>query len=337
LKNKTSSARALAALRALVCATVAASVASGQVTMSPAVETLYDSGSYGAAAKALQPAIERTPNDSSLHYRLGRCYYEMRDFDHAISSWERAVTIDSSSSKYHDWLGRAYGRKADQDSHTKMASALALARKTHHEFETAVQLDIRNIQAQRDLIDFMASAPRDLGGGEENAMSQIRALSAVDSLEGMLALADLYAMRKKFDQSGEQYQKILESSPSRVDPYFEASDYYRDRSDGERMAQAVEAAIKVAPSDRRLNYYRGVALVLQNKDLETAEKNLHTYIDAVPDNSELPSHSSAHEYLGKLYENLGRPDAAVAQYEAALALDPQNKALREALKRLEKR
>ena len=336
MKKKAYNTSALVGLLALSCVTVAVSLV-GQLATPPAIETLYNSGSYSAAVKALQPAIERTPNDSSLNYWLGRCYYEMRDFDHAITSWERAVALDSSRSEYHDWLGRAYGRKADQDSHTKMASALALARKTHREFETAVQLNARNIQAQRDLIDFMASAPRDLGGGEENAMNQIRVLSAIDSQEGTLALADFYATRKKFDQAGEQYQKILNSPPNRIDADFEAADYYRDRGDGEHMAQALEAAIKVAPSDRRFNYYRGVALVLENKDSETAEKNLRTYIDTVPENSELPSHSSAYEYLGKLCENGGRRDAAVEQYKAALALDPQNKASREALKRLEKR
>ena len=77
--------------------------------------------------------------------------------------------------------------------------------------------------------------------------------------------------------------------------------------------------------------------LLENKDSETAGKDLRTYIDSVPDNSELPSHSSAHTYLGELYENEGRSDLAVEQYMAALALDPHNKAGHEALKRLENR
>jgi tetratricopeptide (TPR) repeat protein len=301
------------------------------------IEALYDAGSYSAAAQALQTAVDRSPNDASLYHWLGRCYFEIRDFDRSIANWERAVALNSARSEYHDWLGRAYGRKAEQDAHTKMASALSLARRTHHEFEVAVQLDSRNIDAQRDLISFMASAPSNLGGGEERALSQIDALSAVDAVEGMLARADLYAERKKFEQAGDEYQKVLKSVPDRIDAYFEVADYYRDRSDAEHMDQAVESALKVAPSDRRLNYYRGVALVLANKDSETSERDLRTYINTVPDNSELPSRSSAYRYLGELYENRGQPDLAAEQYKAGLALDPQNKALREALKKLQEK
>jgi tetratricopeptide (TPR) repeat protein len=216
-----------------------------------------------------------------------------------------------------------------------MALALSLAHRTHHEFELAVQLDGKNVEAQRDLISFMASAPSNLGGGEEHAMAQIRTLSSIDSLEGMLALADLYATRKKFDQAGDEYQQILKTAPNRIDAYLEAADYYRDRNDSEHLEQAVEGALKVSRSDRRLNYYVGAALVLAKKDSEAAEKDLRTYLDTVPDNSEVPSHASAHGYLGKLYEYEGRPDLAVEQYKAALALDGHNKAVRDALKRLQ--
>ena len=49
-----------------------------------------------------------------------------------------------------------------------------------------------------------------------------------------------------------------------------AAGHYRDRGDAEHMEQAVEAASKVNASDRRLSYYRGVALVLKEKDLAAA-------------------------------------------------------------------
>ena len=309
----------------------------GLDVLPPDIQKLYDAGRYRQAAEALQAAVERAPTDASLHYWLGRCFFELRDFGRSILSLERAVALDPDRSEYHDWLGRACGRKADENSHSNMASALSLARRTHHEFETAVQLDATNINAQRDLISFMANAPANLGGGEEHAREQIRTLSAEDPVEGELALAELYAVRKKFDQASEEYEKVLESASNRIDVYLEVADYYRDRGDSEHMDRTVEAGAKIAPSDRRLSYYRGVALVLEKKDPEVAEKDLRTYIETVPDNSDLPAHSSAYEWLGKLFENEEEPDLAAEQYKAGLTLDPQNKALREALKRLQKR
>ena len=106
--------------------------------------------------------------------------------------------------------------------------------------KTAVHLNAQNVSAQRDLIAFMANAPGNLGGGEDRALEQIHALSAVDPVEGELALADLYAVKKKFEQAGDEYQKILKSAPGIIDAYLEVADYYRDRGEAEQMEQAVE-------------------------------------------------------------------------------------------------
>jgi tetratricopeptide (TPR) repeat protein len=309
----------------------------GLDSLPPDIETLYETGHYRRAAEALEAGVERNPQVASLHYWLGRCLFEIRDFTRSISSLEDATELASRLSAYHDWLGRACGRKADESSHSNMVSALSLARRTHHEFEIAVRLDATNIQAQRDLIAFMASAPGSLGGGEGHALEQIRALSAVDPVEGALALADLYAVEKKFEQANKEYQEILKSGPNRIDACLEVADYYRDQGDSQRMEQAVQAAAQIAPSDRRLSYYRGVALVLENKDSAVAKNDLRTYLNTVPDNSELPAHSSAYQWLGKAYENEKKLDLAAEQYQAALSLDPQNKALREALKRVQKK
>jgi tetratricopeptide (TPR) repeat protein len=330
--------RVLAVLLAATAAEGAArALPVGLDALPPDIATLYDAGQYRQAAEALQAAAERNPKDASLQYWLGRCFFELRDFSSAIASLERAVSLDPGRSEYHDWLGRACGRKADENSHSNMAGALSLARRTHSEFKTAVQLNGTNIQAQRELIAFMANAPPNLGGGEEHAMEQIRALSAVNPVEGDLALGDLYTVRKKFDEASGEYQKVLESASNRGDNYLEVADYYRDRGDSDKMSQAVKAAAKITPSDRRLSYYRGVALVIEKLDPEIAEKDLRTYIDTVPDNSELPARSSAYEWLGKLYENERHPDLAAEDYKAGLALDPQNKTLKEALKKLQKK
>ena len=56
----------------------------------------------------------------------------------AITVLERAVQLAPKDSAYHDWLGKAYGRKAEE---SMFLSAMGLARKTHKEFEIAVQLE----------------------------------------------------------------------------------------------------------------------------------------------------------------------------------------------------
>ena len=301
------------------------------------IERLYNGGLYRQAAEALTAAIQREPQESSLHYWLGRCFYELRDYNRAVSSLERAIALEPDRSDYHDWLGKSYGRKAEESNRFTPFSSISLAHKTRREFETAVRLDANNMEAQRDLIRYLMNAPGIVGGSEGAAEQRVHALTAIDSIEGELAQAELLASRKKFDEANQQYRKVLDLKPDRIGVYFEIAEYYRDRGDAEQMSEAVEAGALLAPSDHRLDYYRGIALILVNRNQGEAEKDLRRYLDTVPDNDNVPSHSTTHEWLGKLYDKEGQLDRAAQEYRAALILDPRNKQASEALKALQRR
>ena len=301
------------------------------------IERLYNGGLYRQAAEALTAAIQREPQESSLHYWLGRCFYELRDYNRAVSSLERAIALEPDRSDYHDWLGKSYGRKAEESNRFTPFSSISLAHKTRREFETAVRLDANNMEAQRDLIRYLMNAPGIVGGSEGAAEQRVHALTAVDSIEGELAQAELLASRKKFDEANQQYRKVLDLKPDRIGVYFEIAEYYRDRGDAGQMSEAVEAGALLASSDHRLDYYRGIALILGNRNQGEAEKDLRRYLDTVPDNDNVPSHSTTHEWLGKLYDKEGQLDRAAQEYRAALILDPRNKQASEALKALQRR
>jgi len=94
-----------------------------------------------------------------------------------------------------------------------------------------------------------------------------------------------------------------------------------------QAAEALNVAIQREPQE---------ALVLGNQAPAEAEKDLHHYLNTVPDNDNVPSHSTAHEWLGRFYEREGHFDMAAQEYQAALTLDPRNKQAREGLKALQK-
>jgi tetratricopeptide (TPR) repeat protein len=295
-------------------------------------QRLFDAGQYSQSADLLSAAAAKSPNDSQVPILLGRCYYELGDFARAIDALEHGVALAPQDSQGHDWLGRAYGRKAEQEV---FFTAYSLARKTRHEFQTAVDLQPSNLEAQRDLIRFDMNAPSMVGGGDDKAQHEIDALDQIDAVEGELARAEFYATKKRYDDADQLYQKIL-ADPKRVGVALEAADYFRDRGDAAHMSEAVAAAAKLDPNDRRLGYYRGVSDVMTGQRAAEAEQLLRAYLSATPENSQMPSHSSALEWLGALYEKEGRRSEAVQEYKACLDLDPKDRAARAGLQRVEK-
>jgi tetratricopeptide (TPR) repeat protein len=75
------------------------------------------------------------------------------------------------------------------------------------------------------------------------------------------------------------------------------------------------------------------AFLVGGRDAE-AERLLATYVGTIPPRSDLPTRAAAREWLGRLYERRGQRAAAAREYQSALALDPDRKGAREALRRL---
>jgi len=293
----------------------------------------YEASEYAKAAQLLQQAAAQNPRSGEIHLLLAKTYYEWQQHDAAIASAERAVAIDPSSSVYHEWLGKVYGEKAD---HAAMFSALSLARKARREFAKAVELDETNFSAQQALIEFDCSAPSIAGGGEDKARAEIARLAAMDAAEGHYAAGNCRRQKKDFAAAEAEFDKALEDHPQSADLIYDIGDYGVKHSEPERLLTVADAGEAVAPGDLRGKYYRAVAMVLKKERLEEAETLLREYVEKAPVRSNYPRRGNAHEWLGRLYEDQHKTPAAIAEYEAALELEPKSKNAREALKRLRK-
>jgi tetratricopeptide (TPR) repeat protein len=290
----------------------------------------FNSGNYTAAIKTLQAAATQNPNNAEVQYWLERCYYELRDYDNAVVAGEKAVELDPKNSLYHQWLGTIYGGKADRDR------SFSDARKVKKEFEEAVRLDPSNVQARRDLEQYLMEAPWVVGGNKDEARNQVTAIEGIDPIRGHLARAEFYLESKKPELAEKEYREVLAAKPKQIDPYLDVITFFIHENKPADLEAAIQAAAQVAPNDPRLNYARGVLGVLSGKDLSRAEEYLKSYLASTPDRSDWPSHASAREWLGRLYEAQGKRAEAAEQYRAALQLDPKRKEAKARLEKLEK-
>jgi len=293
----------------------------------------FEASDYTKAIQVLQEAAGKEPKNGDVQLLLAKSYLELQEHDAAIRSAEKAVALDPQSSAYHEWLGRAFGEKAD---HAGWFSAISLAKKTRKEFQTAVELDNRNFAAQQALIEFDCSAPGLVGGGEDKAQPHIKELMDLDAAEGHYAAGNCRRQKKDFSEADEEFTKALESWPKSAELIYDIGDYAVKRAQPERLFAVAEAGERVAPNDPRAKFYRGVGLVLQKEKPEEAERLLQGYAKRAPKRSGYPSPAAAHAWLGRLYLNEYRTEGAKEEFENALRLDPKNKIAQEELKKLKK-
>jgi len=293
----------------------------------------YENSDYSKAVMELQGAAAKEPQNGEIQLLLTKSYLELQERDAAIYSAERAVAIDPKSSLYHEWLGRAYGEKAD---HTSMFSALGLARKTRREFEVAVELDEKNFSARQALIEFDCAAPGMVGGGEEKARPEFEKLKSMDASEWHYSVGNCRRQKKEFAIADSEFQLALESHPKRAELIFDIGDYAMRHDQAERLVAVGDIGVQVAPADPRGTFYRAVGLILKKEKPEEAERFLREYLQKAPKRTGYPRYATAHEWLGRLYEDKGDRKSAEKEYQAASQLDPKDKNVRESLRRVEK-
>ena len=319
-----------------MCLLVASLSAAGSVRQSEVPEAArqaYDASNYREAVQELQAAAAKDPKNGDVQLLLTKCYLELQEHDAAINSAERAVAIDPNNSLYHEWLGKAYGEKA---SHASMFSALSLAKKTHKEFETAVQLNDRNYSARQALIEFDCSAPGIAGGGEDKALPELAKLQEMDASEWHYAEGNCRRQKKDFAAADAEFTKSLQSHPKSAELIYDIGDYAVRRSEPTTLLEVADVGERVAPADARGKYYRAVGLILKNESPDVSERLLQEYLKKAPKRNGFPRYAAAHEWLGRLHESRGDKAEAEKEYRAALQLDPKDKNARDALKRLGK-
>ncbi|HKF50922.1 MAG TPA: tetratricopeptide repeat protein [Candidatus Acidoferrales bacterium] len=294
------------------------------------VQQQFVAGNYSGAMNILRALVSQDSGNAANHFWLGRCYYEIRDYANAVSELEKATQLDPNSSPYHDWLGRGYGELAARQK------SFLLARRVKKEFQAAVQSDGSNLDARRDLEEYLLQAPWIVGGSKDDALVQINAIAQVSPVDGHLAKADYEVAIGKPDLAVVEYDAALSLKPQSIEPYLEIANYYGLRGEAPQFTALVEEAAQVNPKDPRLSFYRGVALILGGSNFPQAEEDLKAYIASSPERSDWPSHSRARYWLGQLYEKEGNKMAAAEQYRDALGLDSDNREAKQALSKLEK-
>lgn len=291
----------------------------------------FDQGQYGQAMATLSSAQSENPTSAEIYYWMGRAFFEVHDFNSAIAQFQKAINLDGDVALYHQWLGRAFGSKADKEK------SFFVARNAKGQFETAVKLDPSNVAARRDLADYCMDAPWIVGGNKEQALAQVNAIAAINPVQGHLVRAEYdISVLKSPSKADNEYRQVVAERPDSVEPYLEAAAFFGRQNELPEMKSAIDDLQAKHPNDPRVTFYHGVFNVLSNTNLNNAEEELKSYLASTPERSDWPSHSSARDWLGRLYEQQGNRVNAAEQYRAALQLDPQNQDARTRLQQLEK-
>lgn len=165
------------------------------------VARLVEAGKYAEAEALLTERLQRDPADVEAHYYSGMIpalTEKVERYDEAIAHLQRCVELQPGVSNYHLWLGRVNGLKARDAG---VFSALGCVRTVKASYLKALELDPRNHDARRDLLQFYLQAPGIVGGSVAKARALAAACEPYDVDLACALRADVHLHEQAYDEA----------------------------------------------------------------------------------------------------------------------------------------
>jgi tetratricopeptide (TPR) repeat protein len=290
---------------------------------------LLEAGRVDEAIADLQAKIKTAPDDAELYNLLCRSYFALGSWDRGVSACEKAVALQPDNSRYHLWLGRAYGEKA---SNSNFMSAAMLAKKVRSEFETAVQLSSSSVDARTDLAEFYLEAPGIVGGGQDKAVAQAHTLARLDPAKAHWVIARIAQKNHDPAAAEKEYRAAVEASHGSANAWINLAFFYRHQERFEDMEDAINHAASAQMNTPEVLMEAAETLIDTGRNFPFAVALLQRYLS----NSmvEQAPAFKAHYLLGTVLEKMGDKQAAAQEYRTSLSLARNFSRAQEALDRL---
>jgi Flp pilus assembly protein TadD len=279
------------------------------------IKTMLAAGSIDDAIAELNSLLSSAPADAELSNLLCRAYYELEDWDRAEASCRKAVANDPEIARFHLWMGRVYGEKADR---TNFLAAASLAVKVRGELERAVQLNPKDLDARLDLSEFYIEAPAIMGGGEQKAREQAQAIAQLNPAREHWVYARLAEQKKDAPAAEREYRQFIELSQGDAEAWLNLALFLRRQARLDEMEQAIVRLSQTQFSKPEGRMEASELLYRTNRNYPLALEFLRRYLATGP--VEAAPAFKAHYLQGELLEKQGDKAGAAAEYRSSLSL-----------------
>jgi tetratricopeptide (TPR) repeat protein len=193
--------------------------------------------------QSYKEAIERNPENSEAHFKLGRLYLIQGDSSQAEDLFRKAIALNPKNDAAYFGLGRIYrknGKFSQAEEYFKQAAELNPKNDAAH-FELGQTYQIQDKFSQA-----------------EEAFGKAIALNPQNERVYMW-LGSLYQAQGKSSQAADAYKKVIELTPRNVYAYIKLGWFYQTQG---KLSQAVDAYKKVIELDPQNDRVYGTLSVL---------------------------------------------------------------------------
>jgi tetratricopeptide (TPR) repeat protein len=291
-------------------------------------ERILMDGRVDDAVHMLQGQLSANPNDADAHLLLCRAYLSTTEVDSAIHECEIAAKLKPRDSRTQDWLGRAYGLKADNAG---PLTGLKLALRVRDAFQAAVAFDPHSQEAANDLAEYYVGAPSMVGGGFDKATAFAATIEPEMPQLAHRIRARIAEKQKDYTTAEREFRAAI-AVKNAPDAWVDLGGMFKRHKQNAAAIEALQHALAVDKAKDSNIVDAASFLIDMNVEPELALKTLQQYLVSSAKSDDAPV---VHVYvlIAKLLAASGDKAGAAAELNKALALAsnyaPAKRALQE--------
>lgn len=257
----------------------------------------FEQGSLEKAIDPLQRATELAPNLEAPRALLGFVYFQMGKYKLASQSLATAIRLSPSDHVAKLFLARSVAETGD------LRAACALLEQLHHDDPNNPEV----LYSLGSIYSGLASA----------TLARIQT-AAPDSYLLDLLVGRSLETKQQYEEAAEHYKKAIAKAPTVAELYYHYAHAVAAAGDAEASLAAYREALAHDPYNPDANWEAARILVHSNP-----QEALRLADRALAASSDIPE---AHMERGRALLELGRPKDASVEFQASIALNPDDEA-----------
>jgi tetratricopeptide (TPR) repeat protein len=247
---------------------------------------LYDRTDFQGS---LQLLLQSPHKDADTLDLIGRNYYMLGEYRKAVNFLQEAVASEPGDSDHYLWLGRALGRRAE---HSSPLTAPSHASKARQNFEKAVELNPRNLDAMGDLFEYYLEAPGFLGGGLDKAELLSKKIANLDPVEGHYTQFKLAEKKGDLVRAERELRHAAAKAPEQPGRAIDLAKFLARQGRHAESDQLFHCAEKLSSNRPKSLFDRADTYIHAGRNLDVARELLKRYLAADLSPDDPPRHEA---------------------------------------------
>jgi tetratricopeptide (TPR) repeat protein len=275
--------------------------------------------------RGLLSKVKKSPDDIDLNFKLGKKYVSRWERENAYPHFLKVLKLDPADKRGFNTESKCYVAVHEARTNKNIKPLLAFIANNSDKqfFDISYSSLVRYYQKMKNhkkVVEVGEEALKKMPGN-------------IDWIIHYTRYVFDHKIEDKYNRGFKMIEGVLNKEPKKLETYMRVGYLYQNIKKYKKAEEVFLKCLKLWPDEKGPVYQLGRNTVFSGKELKKGISYFQEYLKHKPKPND-PGWADALWRMGMIYEKLGDKKQAIVSYDKALKLEPEHKASKEALEKI---